>query len=270
MPFTPSHVAAVLPFAGTRLVPAGLVVGSMAPDLFFYVPLPIPRDFTHSWAGVVTVDLVFGALLFALWRAVFRRPVFDFLPLPVRRRLATLPPARIRPASMRWASVVLLVLASLLIGTVTHVAWDAFTHLGWPVTELAPLRVTLGPLPLYEWLQYGSSLLGALLVVGWAIRWLVRTRPADAVPTRLTTRLRVFGWSAVALAGLVVALAVWANGTAGGLDPVAPHLVFLVVTIGLAGAALVAVVLCLVWLGRTERGNYSERSTATTLPSTSA
>jgi hypothetical protein len=66
VPFTPSHVAAVLPFARTPLVPSALVIGSMGPDLFYYVPLPIERSFTHSLTGVFTVDLVLGVVLFAL------------------------------------------------------------------------------------------------------------------------------------------------------------------------------------------------------------
>ncbi|MEE2045837.1 DUF4184 family protein, partial [Nocardiopsis tropica] len=38
MPFTLSHVAAVLPLARTRLPPAALVVGSVVPDLPYYLP----------------------------------------------------------------------------------------------------------------------------------------------------------------------------------------------------------------------------------------
>jgi hypothetical protein len=277
MPFTPSHVAAVLPFTRGRAFPAALVIGSMAPDLFFYVPLPIPRDFTHSWAGVFTVDLVFGVLLFLLWRVVFREPVTDFLPLRIRRRLATVSWRRLRApgeSRVRFAS---LLVGSLLIGTMTHIAWDSFTHLGWPVIVLPALQAQLGPLPLYTWLQYASSLVGAIVVAVWAIRWLRRAEPTDAASLRMTTRLtyrvRSVGWALVILAGLATSLGVWAIGIGAGLNPLTPHLVFLVVTIGLAGAALLAVLLCLAWLAlpvRPATDAYRERSTATTLPSTSA
>lgn len=37
MPFTPSHVAAALPFLRTPLIPAALVIGTMTPDLFYYL-----------------------------------------------------------------------------------------------------------------------------------------------------------------------------------------------------------------------------------------
>jgi hypothetical protein len=59
MPFTTSHVAAILPFA-RALVPAALVVGSMAPDLFYSVPTDVSRELSHSLPGFITVDLALG------------------------------------------------------------------------------------------------------------------------------------------------------------------------------------------------------------------
>jgi hypothetical protein len=47
--------------------------------------------------------------------------------------------------------------------------------------------------------------------------------------------------------GLVVALAVWIRGIARGHSPVQNELIFYTVTIGLAAAALCAVILSVVW-----------------------
>ncbi len=63
MPFTPSHVAAVLPLARTGLPPTALVVGSVAPDLPYYLPLPVAAATTHGPAGLWLDVLLGGAVL---------------------------------------------------------------------------------------------------------------------------------------------------------------------------------------------------------------
>jgi Domain of unknown function (DUF4184) len=247
MPFTPSHVAAILPFARTPLVPSALVIGSMAPDLFYYVPLPISRTLTHSLPGVFTVDLVFGIVLFSLWELVFRRPLTDFTPLPARSRLATMPEASIRPHGLAWWKVAVLLVASVLLGTLTHVFWDSFTHAGATVDQLPVLKTVWHTKPLYRWAQWASSLLGFLGVVAWIVVWLRRTRPVAPAATRLSLARRSSGWITVAVAGVATSMVVWAIGIANGLSPIANRLVFHTITFGLAAAALVAVAWCLAW-----------------------
>ncbi len=53
MPFTPSHAAAVLPFLRTPLPASALVIGSIAPDLPFHLPVDFPWR-THTAQAVVT------------------------------------------------------------------------------------------------------------------------------------------------------------------------------------------------------------------------
>lgn len=246
MPFTPSHIAAVLPFARTPLFPAALVIGSMAPDLFYYVPIRVPRDLAHSPLGIVTVDLAFGLIVFVLWQLVFRRPVLDFQPLWLRSRLAALPWAGHRPVGMSWARAGVILVVSLLLGSATHVLWDAFTHEGWLVSQLTWLQHPLGPLPAFKWAQHVSTVVGALLVAAWVFAWARRTRPVDA-PGRAGTPVRVAAWLGVGVAGLVVALAIWAHGLSSGQAPFDPSLIFATVTIGLGASGLVAALFALAW-----------------------
>jgi hypothetical protein len=75
MPFTGSHPAAVLPFARTAMPASALVAGSVAPDLPLYLPTPYSAELSHQIVGVLTVDVLAGFLLFALWlvRAVVQK-----------------------------------------------------------------------------------------------------------------------------------------------------------------------------------------------------
>jgi Domain of unknown function (DUF4184) len=247
VPFTPSHVAAVLPFAKTPLLPAALVIGSMAPDLFFYVPLPIGRSFTHRWLGVVTVDLAFGIALFVLWQLAFRTPLVDFGPLPARQRIAAMAWTGLRARGTSWSRLVLLLVVSVLIGTTTHVVWDSFTHRDWVAYHLPWLLTQWGPRPVYEWGQYFSSLFGAVVVLIWTIRWWRRTTPVEAAPTRVTSLARILFWITVLGIGLAAGLALWIPGILRGDSPVFEPLVFRTVTVGLAAAGLTAVVWCAGW-----------------------
>ncbi|HEY6889589.1 MAG TPA: DUF4184 family protein, partial [Solirubrobacter sp.] len=120
MPFTGSHPAAVVPLLRTGLVPSALVIGSMIPDLPYYVPVPVSSTVTHSAAGVIGVDLVLGVAVFAVWQLVLAPAVVGLAPPGVRDRLAPGLPVHPR-RHVRSLAAVALVLASLVIGAATHV-----------------------------------------------------------------------------------------------------------------------------------------------------
>ena len=244
MPFTPSHGAAILPFARTPMPPAALAIGAMVPDLFYYVPIDIPRGFTHSWLGVVTVDLAFALVLFFLWEFVFRAPVIDFAPGWVRSRMST----RYRmPSTLKALGIFAAwLVGAVLVGSATHLIWDSLTHAG-PVASALKLDARVGDLRVYSLAQYASSAVGAVALAVFTFFWWRRTEPHPAAPTRLTGSQRRHGILLVLASGLIVALVIWIRGIIRGHSPVEGELVFYTVTIGLAAAALVAVIVSIVW-----------------------
>ncbi|MCS0606508.1 DUF4184 family protein [Streptomyces sp. LP11] len=190
MPFTLSHAAAVLPGIrpdGTgrgRLVPAVLVAGSFAPDLTYYAAGVVPGAmefgaFTHAFAGVATVDVLLAWTLVVLWLLV-REPLVALLPRARQGRPAALlrcgaPRARVRAVTVaRWYG-------SAVLGALTHVVWDAFTHHDRWGTRLVPALARYRPAgaPLYTWLQYGTSAAAAVVLVVFVLRALRRAPSGD-------------------------------------------------------------------------------------------
>ncbi|MFM9611391.1 DUF4184 family protein [Streptomyces niveiscabiei] len=190
MPFTLSHAAAVLPAVrgdGSgrgRLVPAVLVAGSFAPDLTYYAASAVPDamrfgDVTHSFAGVFTVDVLLTWALVGLWLVV-REPLVALLPAAGRGRVAALtrcgvPRARVSGGLVaRWY-------VSAVAGALTHVVWDAFTHLDrWGMRLFPVLGEEIAGSPLYWYLQYGGSLLAAVVIAVF-LAYALRRAPAGAV-----------------------------------------------------------------------------------------
>ncbi|GAB7107694.1 hypothetical protein JCM4814A_60080 [Streptomyces phaeofaciens JCM 4814] len=217
MPFTLSHAAAVLPAVradGTgrgRLVPAVLVAGSFAPDMTYYAASVADEamtfgDVTHSFPGVFTVDVAIAWALVGLWLLV-REPLVALLPRARQGRTAALtrsgrPRARTGPATVLWWYV------SAVAGALTHVVWDAFTHLDrWGMRLFPVLGETVAGSPLYWYLQYGGSAVAAVVIAVFLTRAL-RHAPdgaPDGVPA-LSVRDR--WWAAAVIGGCALVAAV--------------------------------------------------------------
>ncbi len=182
MPFTFSHVAAVLPAlrrdatGAVRgrgpLLAGALVTGSLAPDVPFFVDSVVQGTHrfgrtAHRSAAVALLDPLLAAALAAGWTAV-RAPVRELLPPRWRGGGAGLPVTADRPSGPAGAARFWL---SAACGAATHLAWDAFTHQGrWGVRRYPLLERRLGGAPLYLWVQYASSAVGLLAVGAWTVR----------------------------------------------------------------------------------------------------
>ncbi|WP_424184692.1 DUF4184 family protein [Actinokineospora sp. G85] len=194
MPFTLAHAAAVLPLLRTRLTPSALVVGSMAPDLVYFALLrPVGGRFTHGPVGLLVLGLPLAVLVLVLWHAFTVHAFLAVAPAAVRARVGPVAPAP-RPG--------VRVLASILVGAVTHLLWDAFTHHDGYVVGWGPwLREDVWPtgLPAYEVLQLGGSAGGLAVLAWWGALWVRRTEPGVAGPGSWRARV-VIGVVAVAFA----------------------------------------------------------------------
>jgi hypothetical protein len=187
MPFTVSHIAAVLP--GYRPLTrahvfTAAVIGSMVPDFGLLVPGFMARWQTHSLSGLFTFCLPVGLTAYWLTLLLIRPAVIEVAPDGAYVRLRAADP----PASIRQPRTWLYAAAALLLGAATHLIWDAFTHENARGVRMIPFLTDYGPemaghaLHLYRWLQYGSSVLG-LVVVGAALGLWVCHAAAPSTPS---------------------------------------------------------------------------------------
>ncbi|MFG1706414.1 DUF4184 family protein [Nonomuraea sp. M3C6] len=187
MPFTPSHMAAMVPLMASPRVrryldPWALALGAMVPDLPIFLPFLPDYGNWHSWLGVVTIDLAAVLVLLPLFHGVFRDPLISLLPPSLAGRAALLTPSRLRFVPMVLGAVV---------GAASHVLWDSFTHSTAPMEWGAWLSVSVfGVIRLFRLLQYVSSVIGLAIVLWWGWRGLSRMAAAP-VPDRLKLSPRV-------------------------------------------------------------------------------
>ncbi|MBT2470460.1 DUF4184 family protein [Streptomyces sp. ISL-66] len=192
MPFTLSHAAAVLPAirrtsrARGPLVASALVLGSFAPDTFYFADTVVSGvkpygTFTHSLPGVLTADAVLTAALAACW-LLLREPLIALLPRGWRGRVHSLVRGE-HWRGRRLPSLALWFYLSAVAGSLTHVAWDSFTHVDrWGTRALPWLGEPLAfGLPLYSYLQYGTSAVAACALI-WFTGTALRRLPPSPAP----------------------------------------------------------------------------------------
>jgi hypothetical protein len=176
LPFTLAHPAAVLPFLRQPFVPIALVAGAMAPDVPYfamvsstssawYAPMLNGAN-SHDLSQILTVGLPLALVLAGfLWLVV--KPLRWALPdswVPDKPALKGRPPTSAR--------VALWTFYSLMLGLLTHLAWDSFTHsYGW-VVEQVPLLASkpVADIAIYRLLQHGSTLAGLVILAIWYLK----------------------------------------------------------------------------------------------------
>jgi hypothetical protein len=163
MPFTISHAAAALPLRSlTRLPLAALMAGSMSPDFAFFVP-DVRRFETHNLPALFWFCLPAGLAAWLFFVSVLERPTIACLPEAWRLRIT--PSDALAPRSIFMAAL------GVLLGAVSHLVWDAFTHDYTPVANALP---SLGYRAFFV-LQVLSSVFGLVVLAAWALR--IRGRP---------------------------------------------------------------------------------------------
>jgi hypothetical protein len=181
MPFTLAHPAAVMPLRRLKYLPVpALIVGSMTPDLPYYIPSRVfsfGQHDTHTIYSSIVICAPLGLLILAVG-LLLRRPLTALM--TERARWVSLREAELFAAHpLNW----LLAIPALLIGSWTHILWDAFTHPGtWLVRRVDALSAPINLFGMYTGevshvLQYASSLFGLAVIAYWYSRVAMEAPP---------------------------------------------------------------------------------------------
>jgi hypothetical protein len=169
MPFTFSHPAIILPFT---FLPrrwfslTGLVIGSLTPDFEYFLRMEIQSNYSHRIIGVFCFDLPLGILLAFIFHNIVRNNLFDNLPIILKSRLIIF-------KQFDWNTYFkthwLVIIISVLIGAISHIFWDSFTHEhGYFVQMISILTNSIEFLGqqvhVFKILQHLSSLLGGFAI----------------------------------------------------------------------------------------------------------
>lgn len=244
MPLTFAHPAAVLPLTRLRLPLSALVVGSVAPDLVYFVRLAPRGHFGHTLPGLFLFCIPAGLALLWVFDRLLKRPLAELAPASAQRRLND--PLRRSPFDRPLAFVAVAV----LLGATTHVLWDAFTHAGgWGVALVPALRRTvslgsLGAFPAYKLAQHGSTVFGLSALTTAAAMWWRQASQSDVHP-RLSARERVLRLGLLVSVALVVGTTYAGAVAAGAASPLPVFVGRFVVSV--TSAAFVAVTAYSFW-----------------------
>ncbi len=186
MPFTAAHPAAVLPLRNwsSRFLPwSALVIGSLAPDMEYFIFFRPVSKYGHSLAGLIYFCLPVGLIVWLCFHLVLKRPMSYLLPDSERPYFWA---SAIRRVDLTPRTLACVGLA-IVVGALTHLLWDAFTHAGrWGTDRFRGLTHSLGvvqgyEVTVYRVLQHGSTVAGTLLLALAYWHWR-RLRPASECP----------------------------------------------------------------------------------------
>ena len=183
MPFTISHPAAVLPLkhlAPRYLSLTGLMAGAVSPDLLYFLTLSTThRGFSHSWTGLFIFCLPAGIVFSYVFHRLFKYHAILKLPRPLDRIFSGLAVSRFRIDGTReW----IVLIFSILVGALSHFAWDSFTNPTGEMTKIIPYLLEESPIPgfpleNYIILHFLSTLLGGAFVLIFVFRSRYMPRP---------------------------------------------------------------------------------------------
>jgi len=212
MPFTISHAAIVLPFsrllARWRLLSA-VVIGAMVPDFGLFFPWRVYRFETHSITALWTFCLPLGLTTYWIFQYLIKTPLLEVLPEGAYARWRPFS----SPAEFANPRQWLTAAGGVLVGAVSHLLWDAFTHENARGVRMIPwledpaVDIGLHHVNGVRLMQDGSSLVGLIIVLGFMVYGL---RPGGArIPDRRLRPPERLLWVSIYLLAAVGASVAW-------------------------------------------------------------
>lgn len=169
MPFTFSHPAIILPL---NYLPkrwfslTGLVVGSLTPDFEYFLKMKIESTCSHTILGIFLFNLPLGLVLTFAFHLIIKNDLFQNLPKGLKVRFICF-------QELNWNKYFIenwiVVILSLIMGTISHLLWDSFTHQsGFFVKIFTVLDRSVELLgkqwKVFKIVQHSSTIIGGIVI----------------------------------------------------------------------------------------------------------
>jgi hypothetical protein len=244
MPHPIAHPAAAIPLKKYGLVLSALIIGSLAPDLGYLGPLR-KSMYVYTVEGTLLFNVPVGLGVLIVFHWLVKWPILSLLPGSWQRRLVL--PAQ--GFSFGPAKRFCLILLSLLVGSITHVLWDSFTHgYGWLGEHVSFFSTRIGGMRLYDVLQNLSTLIGVILLIYWFLKWFPSAPQVDRLPARFRGPVQEILVAVTALTLVVVeGFIIYSRLTKGGRHAHIHHLLGSTVYSAVFIISFFVGLYCLVW-----------------------
>lgn len=167
MPFTLAHPAVVIFSKNKNFNLLGLILGSMAPDFIYFLLFNPSSNLGHTILGFVILNLPICFLLNYLILKFIKNPFIINLPSKICNYYTYLINYDF---NFKSTKDIFVFTYSCIVGMLTHIIWDAFTHkTGYFVVNINLLKESIHILgyqvPFFKLLQHGSTLLGFFVIL---------------------------------------------------------------------------------------------------------
>lgn len=145
----------------------GLVIGSLTPDFEYFLRMRIKSNYSHTISGLFWFDLPLGLLLAFIFHNTVRDSLFENLPRFLKSRFESFKHFN---WNLHFKKNWLVVMISILLGAVSHIFWDSFTHdHGYFVQTIPVMQNSVDlfgrQIQILKVLQHSSTLIGGLVIV---------------------------------------------------------------------------------------------------------
>jgi hypothetical protein len=154
----------------------------MAPDFEYFLRMQPDGRYGHTLQGAFILTLPLALLTLWLFHALVKVPLVHLFPHELRKRLIPY------CVEFRFGGLkrFVLVVTSTLVGILTHIVWDSFTHTNsalyraWPFLRQRVNVPLLRSFHVYKLLQHGSTILGVTILCVWMLAWWRSTVPVES------------------------------------------------------------------------------------------
>jgi len=198
MPLTFAHPAAILPFSrkSKYINFSALVFGSMAPDFEYFLRGRPMGEIGHTFTGFVLFNLPLVTFIYFIYHIFVQQILFNHIP-------TFLQDTYVKRVDSTSTLKVVVFCYSALFGMLTHVIWDSFTHInGYMVLKFPALfshsySMYGFTIPLYKFLQHGSTLFGITMILVYMYYRALSQRKYNHTP--VTSKHKLVFWSSILL-----------------------------------------------------------------------